>query len=445
VTGGAGRRATSDDPRSIAYDTLAAVSRDDAYANLVLPRLLTERKVTGREAALATELAYGASRTRGTLDRIIVSVTGRETASLDQPVADVLRLGAYQILYTRVPAHAAVATSVSLIRKVAGHKPAGFVNAVLRKVAARPLDSWLHKLSPSDPVGALALRHSHPEWIVRAFADALGDDTELPALLDADNAAPSVHLCARPGRVDRDELAAATGGKPGALSPYAVILPGGAPGDIRAVADGRAHVQDEGSQAVASALAAAPVEDRDERWLDLCAGPGGKAALLGSLAALRGATVDAVEISAHRTRLVQKAVAGLPVTVHEADGRTFGEDGAYDRVLVDAPCTGLGALRRRPEARWRRQPSDVDDLTTLQTALLASAIRLLRPGGVVAYVTCSPHLAETREIVAAAKDVTPVDVRPLFPGAGDLGPGPHVQLWPHRDGTDAMFLAVLRK
>ena len=443
---GQGRRATTDDPRSIAYDTLAAVSRDDAYANLVLPRLLSERGVHGRDAGLATELGYGALRTRGTLDRIIASVTNRETSTLDQPVADVLRLGAYQLLYTRVPAHAAVATSVSLVRKVAGHRPAGFVNAVLRKVSARPLDAWLHKLAPSDPYAALALRYAHPEWIVRAFAESLGGDTELAALLEADNEAPAVHLCARPGRIDRDELAAMTGGQPGALSPYAVILPGGAPGDVPAVADGRAHVQDEGSQAVAVALAGAPLDGRDERWLDLCAGPGGKAALLGALAALRGARLDAVEVSAHRARLVEKAVAGLPVTVHQGDGRTFGEDGAYDRILVDAPCTGLGALRRRPEARWRRTPSDVDPLAALQGELLASAVRLLRPGGVVAYVTCSPHLAETRAIAKAATGAAPLEAGPLLPaGTADTGPGPYVQLWPHRHGTDAMFLSLLVK
>ncbi|GLZ75252.1 putative Fmu protein [Actinorhabdospora filicis] len=426
-----GRRSVSDDPRSIAYDVLTAVSRDDAYANLVLPKLLRERGVSGRDAAFATELAYGASRARGTLDAIIASVAGRPVTGLDQPVADVLRLGAYQVLYTRVPAHAAVGTAVSLVRRAAGHRPAGFVNAVMRKIAARPLDAWLHKLTPADEVGALALKYAHPEWIVSAFRDALGGDKELPALLAADNTAPAVHLCARPGLIGRDELAAATGGRPGALSPYAVILPGGAPGDVAAVAGGRAHVQDEGSQVVALRLAEAPLDGPDARWLDLCAGPGGKAALLGSLAALRDARLDAVEVSAHRARLVEKAVAGLPVTVHEADGRTFGADGTYDRVLVDAPCTGLGALRRRPEARWRREPSDVPELAALQRSLLASAVRLTRPGGLIGYVTCSPHLDETRAIAEAAEGVEAAEAP--------------VQLWPHRDGTDAMYLALLRR
>jgi len=194
----------------------------------------------------------------------------------------------------------------------------------------------------------------------------------------------------------------------------------------------------------------------DGRWLDLCAGPGGKAALLGALATGRGARVTAVEVVAHRARLVELAVRGLPVTVVAADGRSVGghealPEGAFDRVLVDAPCTGLGALRRRPEARWRHQPGDLPALTRLQRELLAAALRAVRPGGVVGYVTCSPHVAETRSSVAAAMrragvGVQPVDARGLLPsGVPQLGAGPDVQLWPHRHGTDAMYLSVLRR
>ena len=220
--------------------------------------------------------------------------------------------------------------------------------------------------------------------------------------------------------------------------------------------DGRAHVQDEGSQLVAAALAAVPVEGSDARWLDLCAGPGGKAALLGALAAQRGATLTAVEVAEHRARLVSLAVRGLPVNVLTTDGRTVGGDpdlpeGGFDRVLVDAPCTGLGSLRRRPESRWRRQPSDLPPLTRLQRELLTAALKAVRPGGVVAYVTCSPHVVETHVTVteAARRSGVPVDfvdARPLLPtGMPGLGDGPTVQLWPHRHGTDAMFLAVLRR
>jgi 16S rRNA (cytosine967-C5)-methyltransferase len=292
---------------------------------------------------------------------------------------------------------------------------------------------------------------------VRAFSEALGGDLEDTArLLIEDNQAPIVHLCARPGRSDAIELADEVGGVPGAFSPYAVYLNGGSPGELSAIRDGRAHVQDEGSQLVAAALLAAPIEGTDQRWLDLCAGPGGKAGLLGSIARRRKAQVTAVEVAEHRARLVGQATAGLPVTVLTADGREVGRDPdlpeqSFDRVLVDAPCTGLGSLRRRPEARWRRTPADLPPLTKLQRELLVAALKAVRPGGVVAYVTCSPHMVETQVTVTEAArrsgvEVDFVDARPLLPaGMPKLGSGPTVQLWPHRHGTDAMFLAVLRR
>jgi 16S rRNA (cytosine967-C5)-methyltransferase len=265
-----------------------------------------------------------------------------------------------------------------------------------------------------------------------------------------------VHLCARPGRIDPNDLADRVGGVPGAFSPLAVYLSGGSPGDLPAILHGDAHVQDEGSQLVALALADAPVDGPDERWLDLCAGPGGKAGLLGALAAGRGARLTAVEVTAHRAGLVEKACRGLPVTVIHGDGRDVGSldgvpEGSFDRVLVDAPCSGLGSLRRRPEARWRRAPSDLPPLTRSQRELLAAAIRAVRPGGVVAYVTCSPHVVETHVTVTESARRAPhpvefVDARPLLPdGMPGLGSGPTVQLWPHRHGTDAMFLALLRR
>jgi 16S rRNA (cytosine967-C5)-methyltransferase len=248
------------------------------------------------------------------------------------------------------------------------------------------------------------------------------------------------------------ELADQSGGVPGAFSPYAVYLQGGAPGDVPAVAQGLAHVQDEGSQLVALALAEAPLAGGDDHWLDLCAGPGGKAALLGALAGERGAELTAIEVAPHRAELVAKATWGMPVTVLTGDARVLAVDeGPFDRVIVDAPCTGLGALRRRPEARWRRQPSDLPPLTRLQRELLTTAIRALRPGGVVGYVTCSPHIVETQVTVTEAARRAPypvefVDARPLLPaGMPGLGTGPTVQLWPHRHGTDAMFLALLRR
>jgi 16S rRNA (cytosine967-C5)-methyltransferase len=453
-------RAPVDLPRWAAYEAVAAVHRDDAYANLVLPSILRDLGLRGRDAAFATELTYGTLRTRGTLDAIIAASAERDVARIDPPARDALRLGTYQLLHTRVPAHAAVSATVDLVRSVAPGA-AGFANAVLRGVAEKDLDEWVSQLAPpyeTDPVGHLAIAHSHPRWIVQAFGDALnGDLIETRQLLVADNEPPPVHLCARPGRADAVELADEVGGSPGAFSPYAVYLPGGrAPGELTALTEGRAHVQDEGSQLVAAALADAELAGGDERWLDLCAGPGGKAGLLGALAALRGARVTAVEVAEHRARLVEQAVRGLPVTVLQTDGRTVGRDpqlpeGGFDRVLVDAPCTGLGALRRRPEARWRRTPADLPPLTRLQRELLVAALRAARPGGWVAYVTCTPHTVETRVTVAeglrrAGVPAEQVDARGLLPaGMPGLGEGPSVQLWPHRHGTDAMFLALLRR
>jgi 16S rRNA (cytosine967-C5)-methyltransferase len=248
------------------------------------------------------------------------------------------------------------------------------------------------------------------------------------------------------------ELAEA-GAEPGRWSPYAAVLPAGDPGGIPAVRDGRAGVQDEGSQLVALALAAAPVNGSDERWLDLCAGPGGKAALLGAVAAGSGAALLAAEVAPHRAGLVAKVV-GDKAGVVVADGRAPAwRSATFDRVLVDAPCTGLGALRRRPEARWRRRLEDVAGLTALQGELLRAGLDAVRPGGLVAYVTCSPHLAETRSVVldvlhrqrAAGHRIERVDARPYLPGVPDLGDGPDVQLWPHLHGTDAMYLSLLRR
>ncbi|MFC9838360.1 RsmB/NOP family class I SAM-dependent RNA methyltransferase [Rhodococcus sp. NPDC127530] len=439
-----------DQPRLAARDVLRAVRERDAYANLVLPGLLRERRLDGRDAALATELAYGAARARGLLDAVIADCAGRPIAEIDGPLLDVLQLGAYQLLRTRVAPHAAVATSVDLVRAEAGPGKAGFVNAVLRRVSERSEAEWVERLAPADPVGRLAFEHAHPTWIAQVFADALGADAgELEDVLVADDARPVVHLVARPGEISSEELALATGGEVGRYSPYAVYLDGGDPGLLDAVREGLAGVQDEGSQLVARALSLAPLDGPDAgRWLDLCAGPGGKAALLGALAGIEGGRLDAVEPVPHRADLIRKTTKDLPVDVHVADGRDPGLEGGYDRVLVDAPCTGLGALRRRPEARWRRQPSDVAGLAKLQRELLASAVELVRPGGVILYATCSPHLSETVAVVADAVrryGLTALDTRALVPGVPGLGDGPSVQLWPHRHGTDAMFMAALRK
>jgi 16S rRNA (cytosine967-C5)-methyltransferase len=451
------RRRPLDPPRAAAFEVLRAVSDRDAYANLALPPLLRRRGISGRDAAFATELTYGTCRTRGLLDAVIGAAAGRPPDAINPVLLDLLRLGTYQLLRTRVEAHAAVSTTVDQAGIEFDSARAGFVNGVLRTIAGRDEESWLEELAPDpsrDPIGHAAFVHAHPRWIAQAFADALGAEaTELDALLATDDERPQVHLAARPGVLSAGELAAelgpAVGGIVGRYSPYAVYLPGGDPGQLAPVRDGQALVQDEGSQLVARALTLAPVDGDRGRWLDLCAGPGGKTALLAGLGVAAGARVTAVEPSAPRADLVAENTRGLSVEVLRADGRHTGLEPVFDRVLVDVPCTGLGALRRRPEARWRRGPADVPALAKLQRELLAAAIALTRPGGVVLYATCSPHLAETVGVVGDALRRHPVcalDARPFFePVSTGLGEGPYAQLWPHRHGTDAMFAAALRR
>jgi 16S rRNA (cytosine967-C5)-methyltransferase len=444
-------RPVTGDARQAAFDVLRAVDENDAYANLVLPRLLRERSVVGRDAALATELCYGTLRWLGSLDAVLGRCATRGIAELDPPVRAALRLGAYQLLHTRIPPHAAVDSTVQLVRGATGERAVGFTNAVLRRVAGQDWPGWLAELSRDLPAEAdrLALATGAPAWVVRAFADALGGDlAEAAAALAADR--PVVHLAAVPGRISRSELLAAAGdgAVAGPLSPQAVRLAaGGDPAAIAAVRDRRAVVQDEGSQLAALALARAPVTGPGSgRWLDMCAGPGGKAALLAGFADQAGDRLIAADRNPGRARLVARVLgpAGAVVT---ADGTAPPWPAAsFDRVLLDAPCTGLGALRRRPEARWRRSPADVARLTQLQRALLAAALQAVRPGGVVGYVTCSPHLAETRLVVEAGRDgLDRLDVRELLPEVADAGEGPELQLWPHRHGTDAMFIAILRR
>ncbi|MEO7422794.1 MAG: transcription antitermination factor NusB [Ornithinibacter sp.] len=461
--------------RFAAYSLLRAVS-EGAYANLEMPAILRRRHLEGRDAAFATELAFGTIRWQGFYDAVIAAAADRPVQRIDPKALDVLRLGAHQVLGMRVAGHAAVDQTVGLARTVAGQGAGGFVNAVLRRVTERTLEQWRDLVAPREGgAPALAVRHSHPEWVVAALragllahgrATAETIDAELEALLMVDNEAPRVHLVARPGLSTVAELLEAADAEASRTSPIGAVLESGDPGRIAAVRDGRAAVQDEGSQLVTLALAHAAVDSGvPNQWLDLCAGPGGKAGVLGALAVAAGADLTAVEVTPHRADLVRSTLSALTrhadlesrrVEVRTADGREVGDDepAAYGRVLVDAPCTGLGALRRRPEARWRREPTDIAALGPLQRSLLTSALDAVAPGGVVAYATCSPHLAETRfvvgDVLKKRPDVEVVDARPLFTDSSggvlhDLGEGPYVQLWPHIHGTDAMFFALLRR
>lgn len=437
-----------------------AVDVDDAYANLALPAKIKEFGLSSNDAGLATELTYGTLRMQGFYDRVIANAAARDIDTIDLVVLNILRMGVHQLLNMRVAQHAAVDESVNLAEHMASLGAVGFVNAVLRRTSRHDLEDWQEFITKdiSNADERLAALYSHPVWIVRALKQSLeaeGRGEELENLLASDNLNPRVTLVELPGFVDaNDEVE----GEPTNYSPLGMSLnTGGDPTRFARVREGVVRVQDEGSQLAALVLSRHHEITSGEKWLDMCAGPGGKAALLAAEATLGGAELTANEVIPGRADLVRKALAILPdVDVVTGDGVDIGLDqpNTYDRILLDAPCTGLGALRRRPEARWRKSPKDVGDLTALQAQLLTSALHALKPGGVLAYVTCSPHLAETRAIVEGAlrknQNVSELDARAVLSDVAmesmDIaGDSQSVQLWPHRHGTDAMFISLLTK
>ncbi|QYH36128.1 RsmB/NOP family class I SAM-dependent RNA methyltransferase [Salinibacterium sp. M195] len=444
--------------RRVALDVIMAVRESDAYANLLLPVHIERAKLSSADAGLATELTYGTLRMQGYYDAVIAQAAGRAVAKIDPPVLDVLRLATHQLLSMRVPSHAAVDESVRLAKTIGSRSAVGFVNAVLRAITKHDADVWRERVIGAASSGeeALAVSYSHPLWVTRAFRQVLvaeGREAELEGLLAADNVPARVSVAALPGF----STVADIGVTPTEYSPVGGTLREGDPAKNAAIAAGRARVQDEGSQIAALALSRVRPIVPGESWLDMCAGPGGKAALLAAEALEGGAVLTANELVPARAKLVRNALAvfDAPPVVWEKDGIEIGEEHPeqFDRILLDAPCTGLGALRRRPEARWRKQPGDVAQLGAIQTALLQSALKALKPGGVLAYVTCSPHAAETKAIVGSVlrkaegitKMDTPAVVQSFTKDTLDLPEATHVQLWPHRHGTDAMFIQLLEK
>lgn len=500
------RQANTDPARLLAVEALAEIEAKALFANLVLPRLLREKQASDpkfrfRDAAFTSEIVYGTIRWRGYLDFYLGHLCSRQLNQLDLLVWQCLRVGAYQILFMRVPDHAAVSETVEVARQLCGEAPTKMINGVLRSLLRQTpaqREELLNQIA--DPLERYATQYSHPLWAVAAFEQALTSRglpfAELPEVLAANNRTPQVTLVARPGLIDRGTLLEEAEevlnyrAWEGEVSRFAVILEGGDPGAVNSIREGLAAVQDEGSQLAATMLAQAKLELPDpsnspesaeatgsaktmsptELWADLCAGPGGKTALLAALGANSGnkVQVEACEIQPHRAKLVKISTRALDnVSVTAMDGREFGAPNRYDRVLVDAPCLGLGSLRRRPESRWRHRDSDLDDLLPLQRELFDRARVIAKPGGLIAWVTCSPHVSETLDqvkyqvechglelldAVSLAEEVSPL---PLGIGRGSklqlVADSDReivrrtVQLWPHRNGTDAMFIALLRK
>ena len=434
-----------DASRLLAFDLLTEVNRNEGYSNLLLPQALNASKLDDRDRALVTELLYGTIRMQGKHDWVLTQISDRPWNEVDPGIVDICRLGVHQLHEMRIPDHAAVAATVEVARKRIGESKASFVNALLRSVTRKKLDDWFAPLeSITDPVERFSIQYSHPEWIVSAYYDLLKSWEVVETALKINNEAAIPTLVSWPGFSTQEDLQN-IGGEATEFSPYGAHWKGN-PGALDLIKARKIGVQDEGSQLVAEVFARAA---SGHAWLDLCAGPGGKAALLSSIARTRGITFTANEFSAPRADLVRQVVHGDRVLV--SDGRQIDSLGEkFDAILIDAPCTGLGALRRRPEVRWRRTLQDLRALTQLQRELIDAALKALNRGGVLGYATCSPHLAETSVQVADLKrkytELNQIDVTQYLPanlqGANRDGA---MSLWTHIHGTDAMYLVLFEK
>ncbi len=431
--------------RLLAFDLLTEVNRNEGYSNLLLPQALNASKLDERDKSLVTELLYGTIRMQGKHDWVLSQISDRPWSEVDPGIVDVCRMGVHQIHEMRVPDHAAVASTVEVARKRLGESKASFVNAMLRNVTRKSREEWFLPLDAiTDHVERFSIQYSHPQWIVSAYFDLLKSWDEVESALAINNEPATPTLVSWPGLSTVSDLID-IGAEPTTYSPYGAHWKGN-PGALDLIKSRKIGVQDEGSQLVALVFAAAA---GGESWLDMCAGPGGKAALLSNIARQRNITFTANEVSAVRADLVRQVVNGDRVLV--GDGREIGDHKEkFDAILIDAPCTGLGALRRRPEVRWRRTLQDLRELTQLQRELIESAVRALKVGGVLGYATCSPHLAETSIQVSDLKKkhltMEQLDISPYLPtnlenSERDMA----MSLWTHRSDTDAMYLALFKK
>jgi 16S rRNA (cytosine967-C5)-methyltransferase len=422
--------------RSVALEAVLRVCEEGAYSSRVVPALLGRSGLDRRDRAFAAELAYGTLRRLLPLDWAIGQRASRPVERMGPRARAILRIGAYQVLVAGVPAHAAVGETVGL----AGDRERGFVNAVLRRLAAEP---------PAWPVGeddaSVSLRTGMAPWAIRELRRVLPDpgETEEAAAAFAERGSLSlrVNRCRSTVPQMRDRLeAAGIVSVPGRVSEACLLVDGGDPTELPGWADGMFAVQDQASAFVAEAVAAS----EGERVLDACAGPGGKAAGL-ACAVGPGGLVVAADLHPARAGLVREGARrlGLRPSVVAMDARHPAVIAGFDRVLVDAPCSGLGSARRRPELLWRARKEDLSSLARLQVVIVTGVAELLRPGGRLVYAVCTFPRAETDAaadaILRHRPDLHPITLR------GPDGPQERIRLWPHRHGSDAMFVAAFER
>lgn len=439
-------RPRPDASRLLAFDIICEVNRRGGYSNLLLPQALSESTFDERDRAFTTELVYGTIRMQGLYDFIFSQISDRPWHQVDTEIVDLARMGAHQIFSMRTPPHASVSATVDVARKMLGESKGSFINALMRKASARTIEEWLEPLkSERDLVVRMSIEFSHPEWIISAYFDLLKDEDAVRAELISNNTPARPTLVSWPGASTREELIA-LGAEGTHFSRYGAVFDG-APASLGIIRHRKAGVQDEGSQLVAQIFSDATKGAAST--LDLCAGPGGKAALLSHICEIDNRSFSANEISEARAALVRKVIGRFPVTV--ADARSISELGqTFDAILADVPCTGLGALRRRPEVRWRRSLKDLAPLLQLQMEIVEGALEVLNPGGLLGFATCSPHFAETtaqvNAILKAHPELELINIDEFLPvSLNDCTRDGALALWGHKHKTDSMFLALLRK
>jgi 16S rRNA (cytosine967-C5)-methyltransferase len=416
--------------RAVALDVIRRVTEQGAYSNLTLAGALQRSDLSARDRALASELSYGTIRRRGSIDWLLAPLLDRPLADARPSGLALLRLGAYQIVFTRIPAHAAVSETVAL----AHPKERGFVNAVLRRVASS-VPEWPEGQADAD----ISVRTGLSQWAVGELRRYAGDAVEDAAEALAQRAPVALRTNTCRSSVEDLESALAEARvrtMRGDLHPSSLLLESGAPVDLPGFREGWFAVQDQASSFVVDALDPQP----GDRVLDVCAGPGGKAAHIACLVGAQGRLV-AGDVAVQRARLVTGTAdrLGVRALVLAQDGRRPAVRAGFDRVLVDAPCSGIGSARRRPELLWRAEKRDLSGLARLQVAIATAAAELLRPGGRLVYSVCTFPRAETDAVCDALLRRVPA-LEPIELEGPD-GPDERIRLWPHLHGTDAMFLA----
>lgn len=445
---------TSANPRQAAYSVLLRIHKEGSYADQLMDRELAHGSLSGPDRGLFAELVFGVLRRQGTLDHILTGLSNQPLAKLEPQVLILLRLGLYQLAYLdRIPESAAVNETVNLA-KLALPRAGGLINAVLRNYL-RHKETITFPDPVAAPAASVAARHSHPAWLVKLWFSQLGEqETEL--LAEASSRQPPLTLRANTLRISRDELLQrlldnAIAATPCRFSPHGIQVEGrhhipGLPG----FREGLFYVQDEASQIAGFLLGPRP----GERVLDTCAAPGGKATHLAQLMGNQGELL-AMDLSRNKLPLILESAQRLGVSIIGTRAADLLQSGAFpvnafDRVLLDAPCSGLGVIRRNPEAKWRLTSADITRLAATQKAMLKNAVRLLKPGGVLLYSTCSTTFEENEEVVrdflSRQGDCVLENLNAIFPEWRELFTDEGMfRAWPHRHAMDGFFAARLRK